>query len=136
MQGDGTLSFQGRSFLKFPDFHNFGIYGGGIDLLEKPCIMKIMPKFIKVSKCVLLSFSVAFFIFAPFIDTIACDDCKSPLEQQLSNTVHLCSFCSSAIGIVSCRIPDAPLLSMPIETESPLIAYSGPVFFIEKPPRG
>jgi len=64
LQGDGKLSFQGWSFLKFPDFHNFGIFGGGIDLLQIPCIMKISRNLLRLKMCAFYYFGRRF-LYSP-----------------------------------------------------------------------
>ena len=91
--------------------------------------------FFRVSKAMLVSFSLVFFLFAPSIDNIACADCASPFQGELSGAPHLCSFCFNTVGMVSYRIFDIPLLSLPINIRTPIMAFSGPPFPIDKPPQ-
>ena len=82
----------------------------------------------------LLLLSVAFSVFAPAMDTIACNDCGSPFEGKCSGAICPCPCCSAAAG-VDYRIFDIALLCGSLDTDWPLMAFSGPVFSIEKPPQ-
>ena len=91
--------------------------------------------FFRVSKAVLVFFSLAFFLIAPSIDNIACDDCASPFQGKWPDAPHFCSFCLNTVGMVSYHIFNIPLLSLPMNIGTPMIAFSGPTFAIDKPPQ-
>ena len=116
--------------IKIPSF----IFWRPIDLMQIPCIMSFMWKFMSVSKWLLLSFSLALFIFAPSVDLITCNDCSAPVQGKYSPK-HLCSFCFNTTGIVSYHIIDIPLISIPIDIDRQVIAFSSPAFSIDKPPQ-
>ena len=91
--------------------------------------------FFRVSKAVLVFFSLAFFLIAPSIDNIACDDCASPFQGKWPDALHFCSFCYNTVGMVSYHIFNIPLVSVPIDIDRPTTAFSGPSFPIYKPPQ-
>ena len=90
--------------------------------------------FFRVSKAVLVFFSLAFFLIAPSIDNIACDDCASPFQEGDSSN-HLCSFCFNSVGMVNHDIFHVPPISTPMDPDGPMTAFSGPAFPIYKPPQ-
>lgn len=91
--------------------------------------------FFRVSKAMLVLFSLAFFLFAPSIDGIACDDCASPFQGKWSDAPHFCSFCLNSVGIVSSHFSIVPLTSIPFDPERPKVSFLDPTFSIDRPPK-
>ncbi len=83
----------------------------------------------------LILFALAFFLFAPSIDNLFCDDCSSPFQGKWSDAPHLCSFCFNTLAAVMCHFFNIPLVSFPIDIDRPMTAFSGPVLPIVKPPQ-
>jgi hypothetical protein len=88
----------------------------------------------RLSKWLFLLLPVVLFIFAPSIDGIACNECAKPFRGGDSSN-HLCSFCFNTVGMVNHDIFHVPLISIPMDTDGPMIAFSGPTFQIDKPPQ-
>ena len=88
--------------------------------------------FFRVSKAVLVFLSLAFFIIGPSIDGIACNDCSTPSEDS---PAHLCAFCFNSVGMINYDVLDIPRISIPMHTDRPMTAFSGPAFPIYKPPQ-
>lgn len=94
-----------------------------------------MQTFIKISKGMLILFPIAFFIFAPSIDSITCDDCASPFQGKWSDAPHFCSFCLNSVGMVSSNFFNIPLISFPLDLERPKVSLLDPIFSIDRPPK-
>ncbi len=89
--------------------------------------------FSRVSKAILVLFSLAFFLLAPFIDNIACKDCASPFQGNGPDDPHLCSFCFNNFGAVLGHSFNILLVSSPLSIEKAMVAFSGPVPPINNP---
>ena len=96
---------------------------------------KISISFPSILKGILVLFSLAFFLLAPSIDNIACKDCASPFQGNGSEDPHLCSFCFNNFGAVLGHSFNILLVSSPVSMEKVMIAFSGPVLPIHKPPQ-
>lgn len=91
--------------------------------------------FFRVSKAMLVLFLLAFFLFAPSIDSIACDDFASPFQGKWSDAPHFCSFCLNSVGMVSSNFFNIPLISFPLDIERPKVSFLDPTFSIYRPPK-
>ena len=91
-----------------------------------------MKRSIRLSKWLFLLLPLAFFIMGPSIDGIVCSDCSAPSEYS---PAHLCAFCFNTVGMTDSYFLDIPRISIPMHTDGPTTAFSGPAFPIYKPPQ-
>ncbi len=87
-------------------------------------------------KRLLVLFALLVFICAPSIDSIACDDCTTPLQGKgLDDNDHFCSICFNAIEGFDSDSYKIFLLGIPFKYQTTIIVYLKVFFPINKPPQ-
>ncbi|MBI4684727.1 MAG: hypothetical protein HY755_05970 [Nitrospirae bacterium] len=106
-----------------------------IDLNAKQLIVLTMQKS-KLIKNLIILFLLLLFIFAPSIDSIACDDCTTPLQGKgLDANDNVCPLCFNPIEGFASDSYKTLLLGIPFKNQTAIIVYLEVFFPINKPPQ-